>query len=206
MSRFGRTSLNRATQAKTGGIYFAISNDRIAQINSRHQMPGWIELNDASHIGGKEPLFSFSEVADGKLCAKEGHREGTDQVTNSGKTYESRADFSKRTKLPKALSDLSAKLPLSHTTHGPEADVDVVPREEIAFRLQADVVCEIVGKSGSSARFGISSTNAGKADTETDDAVLIYRKRAELSTNLKPRYALFRFGGIVAVLPLRFFK
>ncbi len=97
-------------------------------------MPGWIELNDASHIGGKESLFSESELADGKLSAVERHRARTNQMTNFGETDESRADFSKRTKPLKALSDLSAKLPLSHTTHGAE-DVGVIPREEITFRL-----------------------------------------------------------------------
>jgi len=205
MSRFGRYSLNSATQAISRGIYFAISNDRIAEINSRHQMPGWIELNDASHIGREEPLFSFSELADGKLSAKvERYCARTNQVTNFGETYESRADFSKHTKPLKALSDLSAKLPLSHTTHGAKADVAVIPREEITFRLQADVVGEIVGKSGSSTRFGIRSIRANKADIETDDAVLIYRKRAELNTDLIPRCPLFRFAGMVAALPALF--
>ena len=67
MSRFGRDSLDSITRAISRNKYYAISDDRIAQVNARHQVPGDVELSNCSHIDREESSFLFSELTDGIL-------------------------------------------------------------------------------------------------------------------------------------------
>src|SRR5947209_3622828 len=94
MSRFRLYFSDGVTQAISRYIYRAILDDRIAQIDSRHQMLGWIKLYNASRIYGKEPSPSFSEFTDGVLAAEiKRYYASADHITNFGEADEPGTDF-----------------------------------------------------------------------------------------------------------------
>jgi hypothetical protein len=96
-------------------------------------------------------------------------------VANFGETYESGTHLSKNTDPLETLSYLSAKLCLGHAaSQAEEGGVTALTREKISFRFQTDVVCDVVGESKPSSRFGILPIRPNDAEVETDRAVWIY--------------------------------
>jgi hypothetical protein len=172
----------------------SIPDDRVTDINARHNPARCIELDHASQICRKVGVFPRAKPAHSKDLIEwtRGTNRGcAEELGDFGKANEARSSLAEDSEFAKALSGFDTELSLEDFPAGHRSG-GLVSRKQIAFRLERQVGSEIVSESASEAR--LSSVAGSGDDTVTawvgtvagDLARPLEREDRELGAYLEP--------------------